>query len=120
METFNLEIDGYVSFIATIIKQDSHFVEIKVEQVNSWDNGKEPSDKEIYLNAYMKWDGCCHLNFGESLDEENAIGMGASNGYLHLCGPEDWKKHCHMMIWLYKLAEISIPHFDVGQTLKES
>lgn len=66
----------------------------RVEEVTSWDTkSKEAVDLEPYIPSLMiKWDSCSHFNFG------------TENGYLHLCGVKDFKKHVMLMEWLYKAA----------------
>ena len=44
---------------------------------------------EKYLHGFIKWDSCSHFYFGDE-------------GYLHLCGVYNIKKHCELLEYLYK------------------
>jgi hypothetical protein len=70
-------------------------VEADIYEVISWDYQYNPSDKELYGELFLKWDGCSTLNFSS----------------LHLCGKEDWKLHIALMEWLYKTLSKEIPLF---------
>jgi hypothetical protein len=71
----------------------------QVEQISAWDENDDPADFEEYLSFYMKWDECCHINFGED----------GNPGYLHLCGEHDWKLHSMLMSELFQWAKKYIP-----------
>lgn len=100
-----LDENGYVAFIAEITGKSETHINVSVYSVTGWDMDKTPCDKELYCKAYLKWDGCCHVWFGE--EDEND----KQDGYLHLCGVKCWKDHIAMMEWLYKMAETEIPRF---------
>ena len=52
-----------------------------VFEVVSWEvDSNAPSDVEKYLKGYVKWDGCSHFWFGDD------------DGYMHLCGREDFDR----------------------------
>ena len=99
--------DGYVNFIIQVTELTDHYLDADVYEVTSWNaEDNTPCDKDKYCKAYMKWDGCCHVWFGEE-DE-----TGKSDGYMHLCGVDSWKKHILLMEELYKCAEENINSFD--------
>lgn len=101
--------DGYIGFIATVTKKSETHIDVTVEEVIAWGEGNVPVQTELYCTAYMKWDGCCHVWFGE---EEGEGDKKQQDGYLHLCGKHSWKQHIAMMEWLYKLASELIIRFD--------
>lgn len=111
-------VDGRcASFRLTVTHRSSHTISGTVEEITSWagDGSWAPGESELYLKFYMKWDGCCHVWFGEE-DEE-----GKQDGYLHLCGADSWDKHIALMRWLYKWAEAEIPmQTDVSGNLSEN
>jgi hypothetical protein len=55
-----------------------------------WVAGPDPvysmDEAEVYLEGYIKWDGCCELDMG----------------CPHWCGPEDFKQHFRLLEWIYK------------------
>lgn len=110
--------DGqYARFRLTVTDRSSYTISGKVEEITSWewDEAWIPGDSELYLTFYMKWDGCCHVWFGE--EDEG----GKQNGYIHLCGAESWDRHVALMRWLYKWAETAIPmQTDVSGNLSEN
>ncbi len=71
--------------------------EADVEVVTAWDADGDPAEHEAYLHCVIKWDSCAHIRFGEP------DGNGR-DGYLHLCGVEDFKRHALLMEALYRLA----------------
>jgi hypothetical protein len=72
-----------------------------VDEATSWgDDG--PGDFEHYLDFYMKWDGCCHINFGDK----------GTDGYLHLCSRYAWENHKQLMDELWQWAVKALPMED--------
>lgn len=96
--------DGLAQFIRVPAAQTPHYVEGEVHRVTGWDDQRRPVDKELYLRYYMKWDGCCHVWFGERVAP-----AGAQDGYLHLCGEDSWKHHTQLMTELFAWAKKTIP-----------
>lgn len=70
-------------------------VNFAVYEVTAWDEHGKPTDEELYLRAYMKWDNCNHFWFGEG---------GESDGYLHICGAKAMQNHIRLMAFLYDHA----------------
>lgn len=114
MELVLRDSRDYPIFVAEITELDWYCVTFKVFSVSAWfpdENGKYTYDKleeeyyRPYLSAYIKWDGCSHVDFGEP---ENK----GRDGYLHLCGVDAWKEHVGLMEWLYKEASRLIENFD--------
>lgn len=104
-----LGTDGYINFIADITEKSETHINVTVKEVTAWGEDNQPLDADLYCNAYLKWDGCCHVWFGE--EDEND----KQSGYLHLCGVGSWKNHVAMMEWLYKLAETHIGKFTEAE-----
>ena len=102
--------DGRVLFDIEITDTEHMDVVLKfnVYEIAAWnmDNTHSQEDSELYLNGYIKWDGCSHFWFGAK-DEE-----GKQDGYLHLCGKECFVLHCQMMNALYEFAAEHITNFD--------
>ena len=102
-----IEWNGQKSFRVTIEPHTLTF-EAKVEEVTGWDiDSKDhhkltPCDFELCLSVMIKRDGCSHFRFGSEGD-----------GYLHLCGVEDFEKYSNLISELYILA---MRHLDSGQT----
>lgn len=73
-----------------------------IDEVIAWDENDVPVEVERYLTFYMKWDECCHINFGEK----------DNDGYLHLCGEDSFKQHAQLMTELFAWAKKEIPMMD--------
>jgi len=107
METF-IEKDGQVQFQYTIESYDDHHITFLVYEVNSWSMNPETnefdvvSDTDLYLRAYMKWDGCYHFWFGDN------------DGYLHLCGNDYIEKHIQVMNRCLEFAKTKIKKYDAS------
>jgi len=99
--------DGvYIQFVLDVKKVEDHRITVEVLEVTSWEAEQhEPLGVDTYLDAMMKWDGCCHVWMGRKVEEKR-------DGYLHLCGADCWKNHIKMMEALYKYAEKNIENFD--------
>lgn len=75
-----IEEDGYIKFFIDFESIDIISCSFNVIQVIAWDEDKStgewknPCEEELYLKAYVKWDGCSHFYFG------------SESGYMHLCG----------------------------------
>lgn len=92
-----------VVFRATIITQDNSWFEAEVDEVTTWtdDTGTlEPADYEPYLYCTIKWDGCSQFYFGDPTTFRKM----KRDGYLHLCGAVDFKKHVLLVRQIYDLA----------------
>jgi hypothetical protein len=103
--------DGYTNFLIKIITKGDdlqYFMEFEVYEVDSLDldDNKAPSEIELYLEGFIKWDGCSHVYFGAK--DEN----GERDGYLHLCGKTHWRRHAEVMMKIYELAEKTILGYD--------
>lgn len=105
-------LDDSPSFLLRLTKQEKHFINIEVYEVYAWYQDKKtqkwnvPCEIELYLTGYLKWDGCCHIWYGE---EDSS---GKQDGYLHLCGEHSWKKHNQLMSEIWKFAGENIPAWD--------
>ncbi len=58
-------------------------------------------EHELYLKAYIKWDGMVHLWFGDDGD-----------GYISLYSMVDIEDHCNMLKKLYEYARSRVKCFD--------
>lgn len=99
-------VDGeYTNFRLTVTERSPCSISGEIEEVTAWkcDDAHSPCEFQNYMGFYMKWDGCCHVWFGEKR------GDNTHDGYLHLCGADSWSKHISVMRWLYKWAESAIP-----------
>lgn len=98
--------DGLEQFQIEFDKIGSHFVELTVYEVISWIRNEStgeydvPGEREKYLRAYMKWDGCYHFWFGDS------------DGYMHLCGNSEVEKHIMVMNKCVELAKTKIKDYN--------
>lgn len=55
-------------------------------------------EAEKYLHGSIKWDGCSDLNFWPDDD-----------GYVHWCGPHDFRKHFQLLETIYRRAQELMP-----------
>lgn len=58
--------------------------------LNSMETTTDPRKAERYIGGTVKWDGCSHVYFGRS------------DGYLHICGVEDWTKLATFLPLIYE------------------
>lgn len=107
-----VDADGTPNFLLWVSEKRSHSITVEVYEVmglvgkfSDSQDFTEPSDVELYLTAYIKWDGCSHVWFGE---EEK----GTPTGYLHLCGKWCWNKHTRLMYELWDFASENIKYWD--------
>lgn len=87
-------IDGRPEFRVSYKVHSTVIFEAEVHEVCGWteEDGELKADElQPYLTAVIKWDSCSHLTI-------------AQNGYLHLCGVADFKKHIALLRWLYQRA----------------
>ena len=91
-------------FRVTVTDRSASSVQGEVHAVTAWKSDYTPLEFELYLTFYMKWDGCCHITFGERQSEKNE-----QDGYLHLCGAHCFENHIWLMAELYRWAERAIP-----------
>jgi hypothetical protein len=59
-------------------------------------------EPEPYLRGFLKWDACCHFYFGEADNQ----------GYIHICGPENFRKHIDLFEYLLKRGREIVPGAD--------
>ena len=81
-----LETDKYPSsvkfYAAEIIAYDDDgpFYQ-KLGADSSEDTVRDPLQADRYVEGFVKWDGCSHINFGD-----------IDSGYIHICGIRDFTK----------------------------
>lgn len=109
--------DAFANFRLTLkVKDSQYYISGSIDEIVSWQSDSyTPAQFEPYMDFSMKWDGCCHVHFGDK-DES-----GNHDGYLHLCGAGDWDKHIRLMRELYIWAEAIIPmDKDISYELREA
>lgn len=85
-------LGGGFGFIIKVTGHCDHHANFDVDEVVSLDaDTREVSEVEGYLDAYIKWDGCSHFNFGQ-------------DGYIHLCGGNMFYQHIALMKRLFEKA----------------
>ena len=72
--------------ISTI--SDDGFEYLRDDWDSSADHVANIEDAEVYVEGFVKWDGCSEYHFG----------------HLHFCCPRDSKAHIALMEYLYKRA----------------
>ena len=90
--------DELVTFFIDMTSMTPHVMSFVVYEVGSWDEKNEPIDVEMYLEGDIKWDGCSNVQFQE--------------GYIHLCGVTNWKRHAEMMLAVIDYASKNIEKWD--------
>lgn len=104
--------NGYPIFSVTVLDdeyKDTH-CEFLVDKVTGWagDGSKKPEQGciEEYLALDVKWDGCSHYSVGEKVEHANDEDYmyDGRDGYLHLCGAQDFKNHVELLKTLYNKA----------------
>lgn len=108
LEVLLIEYDIYPKFLIRYTSdKNEYYCDFEVYVVESWDNDNTPLDIELYLHGTIKWDGCSHIYFGNTI--------GNTNGYIHICGNNSWKIHTIMMETLYKTVSSKIENFDESE-----
>lgn len=104
---YEVMIRNYPKFLIIANDDVEIRMQFEVHEVLSWecDKSNTPIDTELYLSGVIKWDGCSHLYFG---NQES----GMPDGYIHLCGEEEWIAHNIMMEELYQYAADTIERYD--------
>jgi len=104
-----LEENGRVIFTIRVDERSDHYLNVSVFECTAWscDDPGDVVDDELYLEAYLKWDACHHVWFGEKGPDD------LRDGYMHLCGVHSWLSHINVMEALYRFAQREIPLFDV-------
>lgn len=95
--------DGLINYVLRINDEDlSHLMEFECFECCTWRDKKYcEEDLELILTGFIKWDGCSHVTFGRDQD-----------GYLHLCGKNDWDMFSKLMTEIYKIASETIVSYD--------
>lgn len=57
---------------------------------------------ERFVDGWVKWDGCSHLNFGDK----------DSDGYMHVCGGRSYWSLCETLRRVQELAVKHVPKLD--------
>lgn len=104
-----MTVKEYDNFTVRYMKGPAH-VDFQVYEKIAWENGDrnlpyyegkggcgmdDKSTKNIdganrYIQGFVKWDGCSHINFGEE------------DGYIHLCGSRSFKDMIFILERIYK------------------
>lgn len=100
MEAFYEDILGELGFRVVWLIEHEYSVSVDVYEITGLDEQNSPmfgdigtgETPETYVNGFLKWDACCHFYLGEA---DNA-------GYIHMCGPESFKKHVGLFDYLLR------------------
>lgn len=89
--TLDEEFTAHVDFVAALIEARGLPDEcpLYASAANPQEQVTDPHDAEHYIAGSVKWDGCSHLNFGDT------------RGYLHLCGRDHFKKLADTLTTIY-------------------
>lgn len=82
-----------------------HYISVTARTVGGWNADYTPildEWTELLFEGTIKWDGCSHLTFGH---EEG-------NGYLHLCGPGDYRILTEAMCHAWRIAKEEMPGWN--------
>lgn len=92
--------NGFDEYLVEYEDDRDYRLSFKVYNVNSWYMDKTVSEKELYLEGSIKWDGDIHIHFGDD------------DGYLYIC--EKYELDCHKKIidLLWEEAEKTIKNWD--------
>lgn len=107
METF-IEENNLVLFQYEIKDVSEASITFNVYEVLDWLYNEENGgydvvgDTELYLEAFMKWDGCNHFWFG-------------NEGYMHLCGDGAVKMHQKVMEKCLEISKTKIKRYDCSE-----
>lgn len=75
-----------------IVKQPT-YIEYELKGASSSDDvTKNIDEAQTLITGYIKFDGCSHVNFGDN------------DGYIHICGTENWTKIIETMCKIHELA----------------
>jgi len=102
---------AYADFLITTTALYGHSWSFSVYEIGSWQSFDRnnlfdvPCDLEIYINGFIKWDGCSHFWFGDE------------DGYIHICGADEFEKHNKLMTYVYNEANEMIQTFDQSELL---
>ena len=83
-----------VQFFAAVIEahNDDGPLYSAVGADTSKDHTSDPYLAERFVEGFVKWDGCSHVQLGEINND----------GYLHLCGVEDWNRLATTLLAIHK------------------
>lgn len=103
METL-IKQNNLIKYLIKCNPDKEYTLEFEVWKVNYWSECNEPLEegREMFMRGSIKWDGRCHIHFG---DEDN---------YLHLEGYEDIKEIKKVIDTVWRKAEKEITCFEKG------
>lgn len=94
-----------------VTEQSETHVNANLMQVNAFEQGPDgkynmavrtaESGYEQIAHVYLKWDGCGHIWFGDNKE-----------GYLHLCGRENWEDLAQLFPRFFDELARKIEHYD--------
>lgn len=98
----------FAQFLIKVTELKPHFINFEVYEVTSWktDEKSTPCDADLYVEGFIKWDGCSHVWFGEKEEDDSR------DGYIHLCGKDSWLKHSKVMMKIYEYGADKIENYD--------
>lgn len=99
-----------------VIKNEPHRIEFVCYMIMSWDANDVPLPfdpipdnysgdltsftRDKYLRGFINWDGCSHVY------------VGYDNGYLHLCGSNNWFQLGELLPQLYRELTNRLENYD--------
>lgn len=96
MLVFTRDTDKWVDSYIKYIKIEPWCCDFEIYKVISWGICNEPIDKELYINGFIKWDGCMELEFHDT----------------HFCSYSSLKFHLKVLQELYQRIPKVIKGFD--------
>ena len=85
------DFDVWDKIFVIVKKVDECWVEMEAVSHSYYPSQED----ETLLRITVKWDGCCHVYYGD-ID---------GNGYMHQCGSNDIDKHFALVRFCYMLAQ---------------
>jgi len=73
------------------------YLQLKESKGRSGDYTTKEDEAESYLKAWIKWDGCSHVNFANEETEE----PGYPYGYIHMCGSYAFINHVNLLRYIF-------------------
>lgn len=70
-----------------------------VYEVTSWKENNEVCDTELYLDGFIKWDGCSEISFGNGLP-------------IHFCGKKHFERHKMVLDAIWDICSKKIKYWN--------
>ena len=100
MESLLKKHAGLTLFLIDFTNDDFYSrAEFKVFKVTGWGVDDEIIEKELYLEGFIKWDGCSDIWFG-------------GNSAIHFCGEHHFQLHKQVLDALWLVCSKKIINWD--------